>query len=274
VQRWKNGAVYFGQWTNNREHGKGTYYFPVQQDPDSADHPAKLFTYALFVGDFQNGCPVQGVLLEGKNVLQMTSDDITLATKIDPILGKNVPFGPCCAFRVLFDGRSAFWQRPTPLEKIGEFEAKIKICQFETRGLKRTFLQAGKIEDVWYRMQLEPGSKTTSKEKCPIALPVESKEGEEGNDTAVAVGQTAGDALRRFQTEKLYKTFRFRGTCVCNKAGNFPCPTKGTLYDEDKEFNVEYDGKSSLFDWPNPVRISGKYKYDLPSYPPGESLCL
>jgi hypothetical protein len=273
VQRWKNGAIYFGQWQNNREHGHGTHYLPNQRDIESSENAAKMLTssFSLFIGEFKNGNPTHGVLLEGEDVLQITPDDITLVTNIEHILTKNVPFGPCHAYRVLFDGRSAFWQRPTPLTKTGEFEAKVEICRFETRGLKKKFLRSEKIQDVWYPLRLEPDNKTTSKDKDDneLSLPmINDKEDAEDDDTAVAARQTAEYESRQILTEKLYKTFRFRGACVCNKSGIFPCPTKGTLYDEDQIFNVEYDGKSHLSDWPTPIRISGKYECHLPNLMP------
>jgi hypothetical protein len=260
VQRWKNGAVYIGQWKDNKEHGKGTYYFPASEFNKNF---AKQQNYSLYIGDFVMGNPTQGVQLEGEDILQLTQDDITLATKDEEALTRSAPSGSCRAFRVIFDGKSAFWQLPAPFEKIGEFEVKVKICQFETRILEKTYFRGGKIEDTWYRPLLEPSKTITVSENESKTQDIDCNEFGEAKEIAEEASRTATDAPRHVLKEKLYKAMRFRGTCVRNKAGIFPCPTKGTLFDEDQEFEVEYDGNSFLLDWPTPIRIFGEYKCSL-----------
>jgi hypothetical protein len=164
---------------------------------------------------------------------------------------------------VQYDGRSAFWQHPIPVEKIGEFEVRVKICQYEVRALVKSFFSSEKIEDVWYKVSSTSPATKGTKEPNILSAPDDDKDGD--GDSAKHSEHSVTPHVR---TARLYKIMKFRGTCVRNKAGLFPCPTVGILYDEDQRLEVVYDGKLPLSDFPKPTSVHGEYTCDVPCTDP------
>ena len=264
VQRWRSGAVYLGQWEDNKEHGHGVHYRPPIAAP--AWHASRRPYFSLFLGEFESGYPTYGVLLEGENVSDMTQDDVLMAANNNSLHSSTSTAlsGPCRAYQVLFDGRSAFWQHPIPVEKTGEFEVRVKLCQYETRALVKSYFSSERIEDIWCKRS------PSLVEKKGTGLPnlLSARHDDDGEESAAAMKQTRHNTTPHLRTESLYKIMKFRGTCVRNKSGYFPCPTVGILYDEDQKFEVEYNGKSLLSKFPTPIRVYGEYVCDVPSTDP------
>ena len=271
LQRWRSGAVYFGQWKDNKEHGHGVHYCPPMDAP--AWNPSRKPYFSLFMGEFAAGYPTYGVLLEGENISEMTQDDLLMATKINSLhFDSNMrSAGPCRVYRVLFDGRSAFWQHPIPVEKIGEFEVRVKVCQYEVRALVKTYFSSERIEDVWFKKSLNSVEPKGTKAPNLLSAPSRDKD-DDDSAAATTVQQPLQEATSLLRTEKLYKIIKFRGTCVRNKAGNFPCPKVGKLKDGDQEFEVEYKGNTLLSDFPTPIRVYGEFVCDVPSTDPSRKL--
>ena len=278
VQRWRSGAVYFGQWKDNKEHGHGVHYCPPIDAPgeQSSEHVSKKPKYSLFIGKFSCGYPTYGLLLEGESVSDMKADDIVLrsenaksaqANQVNSTSGA-APAGvtghqktsstACRVSRIAFDGRSAFWQQPTPIEQVGEFQARVRSCEYESRELIKTLFTTEKIEDIWY--------KVVPKSQKEINLMNANPDTEEdvGEQASAPLKPTALAASGGSRLEKLYKTISFHGICVRNKAGYFPCPILGKLFDEDRELDVEYDGKSLLSDNPIPIKLTGALACTVP----------
>ncbi len=250
--------MYIGQWEDNKENGHGAHYCPPIDAPIWS--ASKKPVFSLFVGEFTAGYPTHGVLLEGENVLETTPDDIIMASKMcNDHHTSIIPSCPCRVYRVLYDGSSAFWQHPFPVEKVGEFEIRVKLCQYETRALVKTFFSSEKIDDVWYKVTL-----SSDGTKKPNLMSAKRDDQEDGEDGAAAKQAPQLNAAPHSRTRKLYKIVRFRGMCVRNKAGLFPCPTEGILFDEGRKFEVEYDGKSPLSVFPKPIRVHGEYICDVP----------
>ncbi len=283
MQRWSNGAVYFGQWKGNKEHGKGAHFCPPtdslsgsQQDPGSVEHVARKPKYSLFIGEFSRGYPTHGLLLEGDDISNLNADDFLLLRESGKSNPPNhqtskactAPAGgkgqqrsspsPCSISKVRFDGRSAFWQQPTPIEKVGEFEALVRTCKYEARELVKTLFSTEKIEDVWHKVVLKNPKEVNLLNANPAS------DHEADLESAAAALRHSSPTRRHTRLEILFKTIWFHGTCVRNKAGYFPCPKSGKLFEDGQEFDVEYDGKSLLSDGPTPIKLKGNLTCTVP----------
>jgi hypothetical protein len=163
----------------------------------------------------------------------------------------------------MFDGRSAFWQQPTPIEKVGEFKARVRLCEYEVRDFNKTFFSTEKIEDVWYR---ETGKEKNQKAVHILNATPDKRDDEGGIEMDAAAEKHRHPPARgHTRFENLYKTVVFHGTCVRNKSGYFPCPKTGKLFDEGQEFDVEYDGTSLLSDCPTPTKLKGTLTCTVPA---------
>ena len=276
MQRWKSGAVYLGQWEDNKEHGHGVHYCPPIAAPaeKNTGHVAIKPKYSLFIGQFSCGYPTYGLLLEGESVSDMSADDFVLrgenakSARASSSSGAE-PMGDkgrhktsptvCRVSRIMFDGRSAFWQQPTPIEQSGEFEARVRTCEYERRELVKTLFSTEKIEDVWYKVVPKSSKDINLLNAHP------GPKDDVGEQVSAPLKQTALTTPGSTRLDKLYKMISFYGTCVRNKAGYFPCPKSGKLFDEDQEFDVEYDGRSVLSDSPAPIKLTGTLACTVPA---------
>ncbi len=210
-------------------------------------------------------------MIECKDFRELTADNFSLELSEAP--ANEIYALPFRVYQVTYDGVSAFWQLPVPNKKRGLFELKIKLCEYELCRVDRPLVHKRTLEEVWFKWIPKPvpqSAKRKEKEKLKT-----STEGEADNGTADEA-ETPVPA-RALPKEIMFETLHFHGVCVRDKAGNFPCPTEGTLslfgeagglgkqmnHGTPAEFVAKFNSGSSIN--PTLLFIAGTAKYSVPA---------
>ncbi len=258
AQRWSSGAVYCGTWDHNTVDGWGAYFCPRNTPTPHNPHSEQM----IFLGYFQNGCPTDGLVIECTDFRELTAENFT--TQHETTI-QDISAQPYRVYDVSYDGVSAFWQLPIPKRKIGLFDLKFKLCEYEVRRVDRPLTHKRSLEEIWYKWIPNP-----NKEKK-----ADLNTRTEGNgDKEKYAGEDTSMIPKAAPKEMAFEMFHFHGTSVRDKRGQFPCPTEGTLsvFPRSKQkpmikYQVEYKAKFKAGSGSNPTLqyIEGKTSYGIPA---------
>jgi hypothetical protein len=258
VQRWSSGAIYCGKWYCNKEDGWGAYFCPSNTPSEQNPHSAQM----LFLGEFQNGCPKDGMVIECMDFRKLQLESFAMQHGAD---AKDIHAQTFRVYEVSYDGVSAFWQLPVPKRKRGLFNLKFKTCDFELQKIERPLGHKRSLEEIWYKWMPKPKLK-----KQEDSDTLSNGNDDDKKKTAVTVESNP----RKVERKEKFETLSFHGVCVRDRLGQFPCPTDGTLGicpgtpDLQKtprnlslvEFEAKFDPVSS-----NSPILKGNVKYAIPA---------
>jgi hypothetical protein len=246
-----------GKWERNKENGWGAYFCPHNTPSQHNPHSEQM----IFIGDFRNGCPTEGMVIECTDFRELKAENFTLQHEATT---NEISAQAFRVYEVTYDGVSAFWQLPVPKRKKGLFDLKFKLCEYEVRRVDRPLTHKRSLEEIWYKWIPNPKSE---KKESMKNLP----EGSEDDN------KVAGAETPVAPTATTFEAFYFHGTCIRDKTGQFPCPTDGTLSifpgtkGSPKSTKcqplVEYKAKFNSISSNSPTlhSIAGKAKYAIPA---------
>ncbi len=189
-------------------------------------------------------------MIECKDFRELKADNFSLELSEAP--AKEIYALPFRVYQVTYDGVSAFWQLPVPNKKTGLFELKIKLCEYEPCRVDRPLMHKKTLEEVWFKWIPKPVLQSAKQlERLKLKPITESLSGaDHGMDAEAETPATARALLKEIK----FETINFHGVCVHDIAGNFPCPTEGTL-----SFSSEAEGLRKQTNHGSPVEFVAKF---------------
>ncbi len=261
VQRWFSGAVYCGKWVRNKEDGWGAYFCPSNTPSQHNPHSAQT----LFLGEFQNGCPKDGIVIECMDFRKLLPENFAMQHEAD---AKDIHAQTFRVYEVSYDGVTAFWQLPVPIRKQGLFDLMVKLCEYEVRRVDKPLSHNQSLVDIWYNWI--PNIKKEKKVIPSHSLDEDKEDDQIAGADPPALNNAAPKSMK-------FETFYFHGTCVRDKLGQFPCPKEGFLgifpgirgspKNLRIQSSVEYEAKFSygLNNSQTLQFVAGKEKYAVPA---------